>query len=64
MPVLDGIGALQKIKESHPNSKAIMVTAAGQKTKMVEAVKFGADEFIPKPFEPEKLVAIVEKIIG
>lgn len=64
MPVLDGIGALQKIKENHPDSKAIMVTAAGQKTKMVEAVKFGADEFIPKPFEPEKLLSIVEKIVG
>lgn len=64
MPVLDGIGALQRIKEAFPTSKAIMVTAAGQKTKMVEAVKYGADEFIPKPFEPEKLVAVVGKVIG
>lgn len=62
MPVLDGIGALQKIKENNPNAKTIMITAAGQKSKMVEAVKYGASEFVAKPFDQEQLLAIVEKV--
>ena len=45
------------------DAKAIMVTAAGQKTKMVEAVKAGASEFIPKPFEEEKLIEIVKRVV-
>ncbi len=63
MPVLDGIGALKKIKGDYPQSKVVMVTAAGQKTKLVEAVQAGADEFIPKPFEPEQLEQIVERVL-
>ena len=39
MPVLDGIGGLKKIKEAYPDSKVVMVTAAGQRNKMVEAVE-------------------------
>lgn len=64
MPVLDGIGALKKIKEEYPDSKAIMVTAAGQKSKMVEAVKYGADDFITKPFDQEQLIEIINKVVS
>ena len=52
MPVLDGIGGLK------------MVTAAGQKNKMLEAVQNGADEFIPKPFDAEQLVETLKKVMG
>ncbi len=64
MPVLDGIEALKKIKGEYPEAKVIMVTAAGQKTKMVEAVQNGANEFVSKPFEPEQLKAIIDKVAG
>ena len=64
MPVLDGIGGLKKIKEAFPESKVVMVTAAGQKNKMLEAVQNGADEFIPKPFDAEQLVATLKKVMG
>ncbi|MDE5778874.1 MAG: response regulator [Lachnospiraceae bacterium] len=64
MPVLDGIESLKKIKADYPEAKVIMVTAAGQKAKMVEAVRSGADEFVAKPFDPEQLKTIVEKVVG
>lgn len=63
MPVLDGIESLRKIKDDYPEAKVIMVTAAGQKTKMVEAVQNGADEFVGKPFDPEQLKRIISKVL-
>ncbi len=63
MPVLDGIEALKKIKGDFPDAKVVMVTAAGQKSKMVEAVQNGASEFVSKPFEPDGLKAIISKIL-
>ncbi|MBR1567782.1 MAG: response regulator [Lachnospiraceae bacterium] len=63
MPVLDGLGGLKKIKETYPESKVVMVTAAGQKNKMVEAIQAGADDFIPKPFDSEELVATLKRVI-
>lgn len=63
MPVLDGLGGLKKIKETYPESKVVMVTAAGQKNKMVEAIQAGADDFIPKPFDSEQLVATLKRVI-
>ena len=41
-----------------------MVTAAGQKTKMVDAVKHGAVEFLTKPFEEEQIIEIIERVIN
>lgn len=64
MPVLDGVGALKLIKGEFPESKVIMVTAAGQKHNMVEAVQSGADEFIPKPFNPEQIIKTIHTILG
>ena len=60
MPVLDGIAALKEIMEYDEKAKVVMVTAAGQKTKMVDAVKYGAADFLAKPFEPEQIISIME----
>lgn len=62
MPIMDGLEALKQIMEYDKNAKVIMVTAAGQKTKMVDAIKYGAAEFIAKPFEVAQITEIVNKI--
>jgi len=62
MPVMDGLEALTKIKEYDSKAKVIMVTAAGQQNKMVEAIKNGASEFVTKPFEKENILKIIEKM--
>ncbi len=56
MPEMDGIQALKKIREIDPEAKVVMVTAAGQKDKMMEAVKDGAAEFVAKPFVEETVL--------
>lgn len=63
MPVMDGIEALKEIRACDSAAKVVMVTAAGQENKIVEAVKHGAAEFITKPFEKEKILETVEKIL-
>jgi two-component system chemotaxis response regulator CheY len=62
MPVMDGLEALKEIMDIDKNAKVVMVTAAGQKTKMVDAVKFGAVEFLTKPFEAEQIIEIIERV--
>ena len=49
--------------EYDADAKVIMVTAAGQKTNMVEALKRGAADFIQKPFESEVILKVVEKVL-
>lgn len=63
MPVMDGLEALKGIMDNNKNSKIIMVTAAGQKSKMVDAVKYGAVEFLTKPFEATQIIEIIDKVI-
>lgn len=64
MPVTDGIQALQLIRHLDREAHVVMVTAAGQKEKMMQAIKAGADEFITKPFEPDEVVGVIGRIIG
>ena len=64
MPVLDGIGALEQIKQDNPNAKVIMVTAAGQKDKIVKAVKLGASEFVSKPYEPKLFLDTIDAVMN
>ena len=61
MPVLDGIDSLKLIREADPNAKVVMITAAGQKHKMMEAVKLGAAEFVAKPFVEESVVDAISR---
>lgn len=62
MPVVDGVEALKMIKALDPESKVVMVTAAGQKNKMIECIKAGANEFLTKPFEQQEIVDVINKI--
>ena len=64
MPVMDGLEALKTIVDYDKKAKVVMVTAAGQKAKMVDAVKFGASEFLAKPFESAQIVEIVNKVLN
>ena len=63
MPVLVGIDAVKDIIEIDPDAKIIMVTAAGQKANMIEALKKGAADFIQKPFDMDVIVNTIEKVM-
>ncbi|MCR5799453.1 MAG: response regulator [Lachnospiraceae bacterium] len=63
MPVMDGLQALRSIKEKYPGIKVVMVSAAGQKNKVMEALKGGASDFLQKPFEPEDVKRVVSKLV-
>lgn len=62
MPVMDGIETLAKLKEMDPAAKVVMITAAGQKNKMVEAVRLGAEDFVTKPYETSRIIEVLEKL--
>ncbi|MBU5428597.1 response regulator [Kineothrix sp. MSJ-39] len=62
MPIVDGVEALKMIKALDPESKVVMVTAAGQKNKMIECIKAGANEFLTKPFEQQEIVDVINKM--
>ena len=64
MPVMDGITALKKIKSINPRAKVVMCTAVGQQSLVIEAIKAGANDYILKPLDPEKVIASVKKLAG
>lgn len=64
MPVMDGITATKEIKSLDPNAKVVMVSALGQQTMVIEAIKAGAKDFVVKPFEPDKILSTVRKFVG
>lgn len=63
MPVMNGIDALKVVKKDYPDIKVVMVSAAGQKEKVDESLAAGADDYIQKPFEPEDIRKVVDKLV-
>lgn len=61
MPVMDGLEALKAIKKESKKANIVMVTAAGQQNKMVDAIKYGASEFVTKPLEAEEILNVLDK---
>ena len=64
MPEMDGIQAIEKILEVSPNSKIIMCSAMGQHSKVVEAIKKGAKDFIIKPFEKTRVLQAIYNVMN
>ncbi len=64
MPNMDGLQALQAIKAADPSSKIVMCSAMGQEAMVVDAIRFGALDFIVKPFKPERILQTVAKVLA
>jgi len=63
MPDMNGIEVLKEIRRRGNDVPVIMVTAYGSIERAVQAVKEGAYDFIPKPFEPDYMMLVVEKAL-
>ena len=59
MPRMDGIEVLRRVKEVHPDIDVIMITGLHDIGTAVQAMKLGALDYLPKPFEPEELKLLV-----
>ena len=64
MPDKDGIQALKDIKAADPNAKIIMCSAMGQQAMVIESIQAGAKDFIVKPFQPDRVLEAVKKVVG
>ncbi len=63
MPNMSGTEALKEIKDYDSEAKAIMITAAGQQSKVIEALKLGAEKFITKPFDKDEILKNIAEMI-
>lgn len=64
MPDMDGIEAVKEIKSIDPDAKVIMCSAMGQQTMVMDAIKAGAKDFIVKPFQPDRVLEAIKKVVG
>jgi len=64
MAPLSGLDLLKVAKERRPNMKSIIITAYHSPPIYREAKKLGAIAYMPKPFDPQYLVGLVEKCVS
>lgn len=64
MPGMSGIELLDKVKEAYPDTIVIIITAYGSIDTAVEAMKKGAADYLLKPFKPEQLSLVLEKVLN
>ncbi len=63
MPELDGIKAVKDIIKFSPETKIIMVSAMGQQSMVIEAIKLGAKDFVVKPFEKSRVIQAIRNVL-
>jgi two-component system chemotaxis response regulator CheY len=64
MPEKDGLAALADIVGSDPSARVVMCSALGQETKVVQALKLGAKDFVVKPFQADRVIDAVGKALA
>ena len=64
MEGMSGLDVLRHVKESDPDLDVVMITAYGSISTAIEAMKNGAYDYLLKPFDPEELGILIEKIIN
>jgi two-component system, chemotaxis family, chemotaxis protein CheY len=63
MPEMDGLTALKRIRALDAKAKVIMLTALGQESVVLEAIKSGARDFVVKPFERDRVMNAIQKLL-
>src|SRR5437773_1652226 len=64
MPEMDGLEALKEIRKLDPSARVAMVTAMGQQAIVMEALRAGAKDFILKPFQPDRVLGALQKLLA
>jgi two-component system chemotaxis response regulator CheY len=64
MPEKDGLSALADIMGTDPSARVVMCSALGQESKVLEAIKLGAKDFVVKPFQPARVIEAVDKALA
>ncbi len=64
MPEKDGIQALKEIKALDSGAQVIMCSAMGQQAMVIESIQAGAKDFIVKPFQADRVIEAVRKVVG
>jgi len=64
MPEMDGIQAAKNIKAVDGSALIIMCSAMGQQAMVIESIQAGARDFIVKPFQADRVIEAVKKVIG
>lgn len=63
MPEMDGITAVREIRKLDPNAKIIMCSAMGQQAMVLDAIQAGARDFIVKPFQEDRVIDAIRKVL-
>ena len=63
MPKMDGIQVLEKLRQEGVKTPIMMLTAKGQKSERITGFNAGADDYLPKPFDPDELLSRVRAIL-
>ena len=64
MPQMSGLEALKRIREIDSNAKIVICSALGQQEQLAKAIQYGAQDFIVKPFQEERMIAAIEKVLS
>ncbi len=64
MPEMDGLTALREIRAFDPRARVVMLTALGQESVVLEAIRSGAFDFAVKPFEPVRVLAVISRALA
>lgn len=64
MPEMDGIQAVKEILKVSPKTRIIMVSAMGQQSMVIEAIKQGAKDFVVKPFDKSRVYQSIKNVLA
>ncbi|OPX82339.1 MAG: Chemotaxis protein CheY [Pelotomaculum sp. PtaB.Bin013] len=64
MPEMNGIEGVKAIRSIDPNANVIMCSARGQQAMVMEAIQAGAKDFIVKPFQQDRILQAIERVMA
>ena len=64
MPDMNGVELIQKVKQKHPDAVAIVITAYATIKTCVDAMRYGASDYITKPFDMDEIRAVVKRAVA